>query len=119
MQNANRKRICWLVVGLSISLLFMVALRYSAASENALTPLSGYATIGYILATVIFTIFMVRAGRPLNRFGFGIRLNRHETLFDLLLSLVSAPIIHLVFSFFFGLKNDMPFIDIPSLWELL
>ncbi len=35
------------------------------------------------------------------------------------LSFLSAPAIHLTFSFLVGWKDYMPFIEIPSLWELL
>lgn len=83
MENSNKKQISWLVAGLSLCLLFMGALRYSAAHQNALTPLSGYATIGYVLTTVIFTIFLARAGLPLNRFGFGARLNSRHIMYAL------------------------------------
>jgi len=51
----------------------MGALRYSSSHQNILTPLSNYATFGYILITVIFTVILFRAGLPLNRFGFGKR----------------------------------------------
>jgi membrane protease YdiL (CAAX protease family) len=43
-------------------------------------PLAGYATPGYVLITVAFTILLVRAGLPLNRFGFGIRFGRRELM---------------------------------------
>ena len=72
-EHTMRKHIAWLVVGLSLGLLFMGALRRAAEHPNALTPLSGYATLGYVLITVVFTILLVRAGLPLNQFGFGVR----------------------------------------------
>jgi membrane protease YdiL (CAAX protease family) len=68
-----RKKVSWLVVGLSTGLLFMGTLRLAGVYPNALTPLAGLATPGYVLITVIFTILLVRAGLPLNRFGFGLR----------------------------------------------
>jgi membrane protease YdiL (CAAX protease family) len=75
-----KKNVVWLVVGLSLGLLFMGALRISAVHQNILTPLAGYATPGYVLITVIFTIWLVRAGLPLNRFGFGIRPHLRQIL---------------------------------------
>ena len=46
-------------------------------------------------------------------------MKRGETLNYLILSLLSAPAIHLVFSFFLGWKEYMPFIPMRSLNELL
>lgn len=73
--DKSTKKITLLVVGLSIGLLFMGALRHSAANENFLTPFSGLATPGYVLISVLFTIWLVRAGLPLNKYGFGTKLN--------------------------------------------
>jgi membrane protease YdiL (CAAX protease family) len=75
-----RKQVAWLVVGLSLGLLFMGALRLSSVSPSPLTPLSGYATPGYVLITVIFAILLVRAGLPLNRLGFGVRLGLRQII---------------------------------------
>ncbi len=73
MEHSKKRNVVWLVVGLSLGLLFMGVLRISAKFPNILTPLAGYATPGYVLITVIFTILLVRAGLPLKRFGFGVR----------------------------------------------
>jgi hypothetical protein len=70
-----RIRVAWLTVALGIGLLFMGALRYSAAHPNALTPIAGFATPGYILVTVLFTVLLMRAGVPFSRLGFGVRFN--------------------------------------------
>jgi len=48
-------------------------LRFTSVYESALTPLSGFATPGYVLLTVAFTVWLVRAGMPLARFGFEFR----------------------------------------------
>lgn len=80
MEHSARKHIAWLVFGLSFGLLFMGALRFSAVHPTILTPLSKYATIGYVLITVIFTVFLVRSGLPLNRFGFGLRFDLRQFL---------------------------------------
>ena len=66
--------------GLGVGMLFMGVLRLASVRPNMLTPLSGLATPGYVLITVIFTIMLVRAGLLLNRFGFGVRLNRRQIL---------------------------------------
>jgi len=68
-----RKQVAWLVAGLGLGLLAMGTLRAAATYPSALTPLSGLATPGYVLTTVIFTIALVRVGLPLNQFGFGLR----------------------------------------------
>ncbi len=93
----SRKHIGLLVIGLSVGLLFMGALRYSSSHPNILTPLAEYATFGYILIAVIFTIILFRAGLPLNRFGFGIR----PDLKQLFLAIIAIVILRL---FAFGIE---------------
>ena len=46
------------------------------------------------------------------------KMNKSEVTKYLSLTFLSAPIIHILFSFFFGWKNYMPFIKIPSIWEI-
>jgi len=46
------------------------------------------------------------------------KMNRRETPLYLALSFLSAPVIHVVFSFFIGWSDYMPFMDIPAFWEL-
>jgi len=36
----------------------------------------------------------------------------------LVMAFLSSPLIHVVFSFFLGWKEYMPFINIPAMWEL-
>lgn len=74
-KTTNRKQIAWLTAGLSAGLLFMGFLRWSSFNPNSFTALSGLATPGYILMTVLFTVVLVRRGLPLREigFGFGIR----------------------------------------------
>ena len=93
----SRKHIGLLVIGLSVGLLFMGALRYSSSHPNILTPLAEYATFGYILIAVIFTIILFRAGLPLNRFGFGIR----PDLKQLFLAIIAIVLLRL---FAFGIE---------------
>ena len=47
------------------------------------------------------------------------RMARNETLEYLAVAFLMAPAIHAVFSFFLGWKEYMPFLPVPSLWELL
>jgi membrane protease YdiL (CAAX protease family) len=75
-----RIRIAWLVVGLSLCLLAMGALRLAATHPCALTSLAGFATPGYIAVVVVFAFLLVRTGLPLNRVGFGVRLGRRHIL---------------------------------------
>jgi len=100
----SRKHIVLLVVGLSVGLLFMGALRYSSSHPNILTPLSKYPTLGYIIFSVIFTILLFRAGLPHNRFGFGTRPDFKQ----LLLAIIAIVLLRL---FAFGIE--------PILEELL
>ena len=83
MRCAGNKTITWLTAGLASGLLFMGALRFSAATPTVLTPLAGYATTGYIAVTVLFAILFTNAGLPHNRFGFGSRLNLRHVLLAL------------------------------------
>ncbi len=46
-------------------------------------------------------------------------MNRSEVLPYLCLAFLISPVIHIAFSFFVGWKEYMPFIPIPSIWELL
>jgi hypothetical protein len=46
------------------------------------------------------------------------KMSRREVPEYLVLSFLSAPFIHLLFSFFAGWKDYMPFVEVPSLWEL-
>jgi hypothetical protein len=45
--------------------------------------------------------------------------NRDELWRYLVLAFLSSPVIHIIFSFFFGWHEYLPFIYIPSLWSLL
>jgi len=80
MELSNRNQICWLIIGLGCGFLLMGALRISSVYPNILTPLAGYATLGYLLITVVFTVFLVRAELPINRFGFGVRPDLRQLL---------------------------------------
>jgi hypothetical protein len=47
------------------------------------------------------------------------RMRGHEVARYLPLALLVAPTIHILFSFILGWKEYMPFIRVPSLWELM
>ena len=47
------------------------------------------------------------------------KMSRREVPEYLVLSFLSAPLIHLLFLFFVGWKDYMPFLEVPSLWELI
>jgi hypothetical protein len=47
------------------------------------------------------------------------RMSRREVPLYLVLSYLSAPAIHVLFSFLLGWKEYMPFIPVPWLWELV
>ncbi len=94
MRHPAKKRICWLVLGLSLGLLFMGLLRASASYPNGLAPLAKYATPGYVLVTALFTVLLARAGLPLGRFGFGVGPVRRQILLS-----TAAIVILRIFAF--------------------
>lgn len=47
------------------------------------------------------------------------RMTKQEFLWYIVLAFLSAPSIHIVFSFFFGWRDYMPFLYVPSLWQLV
>ncbi len=48
-----------------------------------------------------------------------LKMNRSKTIRYLILSFLSAPFIHFLFSFFLGWKEYMPFWEIPSITSLI
>jgi hypothetical protein len=84
-----RRRIALLVVGLSLSLLAMGALRVATMHPGALAPLAGFVTPAYIVVVVAFTVALLRSGLPLHQVGFGVPLGwRH-----ILLAIVGVAIL--------------------------
>ena len=71
MDSLMKNRVAFLVTGMGLGLLLMGALRFSATHQCLLTPLANFATAGYVLVTILFTVGLVRAGLPLGRLGFG------------------------------------------------
>jgi len=94
MDHLTKKKVFGLVVGLSFGLMFMGTLRISAEYPNILTPLAGYATPGYVVITLIFTILFVHIGVPFYRFGFA----RRPDLRQIMLALAAIAILR-VFTF--------------------
>lgn len=45
-------------------------------------------------------------------------MTKRETLLYIMLAFLSAPAVHIMFSFFFGWRDYMPFLHIPSLQDL-
>ena len=114
----SKKKIAWLVIGLSIGLLFMGVLRKSALHTNMFTPISGLATPGYVLISVLFTIWLVRAGLPLNKYGFGAKLKLNHIILAIfaiivlrVFSYTLTPIIEELFS---GQRNLERFSDVEG-----
>lgn len=102
MEKSKRK-ITWLTLCLSIGLLFMGLLRYSSTNTNFLTPFSRYATIGYVAISVILTIYLVRTGLPLNKYGFGDKLNFQHIKY----ALVALVVLRLISYFINPLIEEM------------
>ncbi|HLA58848.1 MAG TPA: hypothetical protein VK622_08810 [Puia sp.] len=48
-----------------------------------------------------------------------LKMNQKQTIFYLVLSFLSAPCIHILFSLLLGWKEYLPFWNIPSLKELI
>ena len=90
-----------LVLGLFVVCAGMVFAKYGA--------MSGLPWWVYYTIPMLLTVFLP---------PFVLRMRTREFVAYLLLSFLSAPAIHAAFSFFFGWKTYMPFIDIPSFWEL-
>ncbi|MDC8003672.1 hypothetical protein POV27_06395 [Aureisphaera galaxeae] len=47
-----------------------------------------------------------------------LKMRTRQTVFYLVLSFLSAPLIHVLFSFFLGWQEYMPFLDIPYIGDL-
>ena len=69
----------------------------------------GFPWWAYYSIPVLLTVFVPT---------FYFKMNKTETIRYLFLAFISAPLIHVVFSFFLGWKNYMPFIKVPSVWEI-
>ncbi|MGH9947344.1 MAG: hypothetical protein ACRD6X_09105 [Pyrinomonadaceae bacterium] len=90
---------------------------------------------------LILGLFVVVAGMMFGKYGFHLglpwwiyysvpmlitvffppvyfKMSKTEFPVYLVLSFLSAPFIHVLFSGFLGWKDYMPFIPVPSLWEL-
>ena len=113
-----KKKVVWLVVGLGLGLLSMGALRQAALNSSTFAPLSGYVTPGYVLITVVFTILLVRAGLPLNRFGFGTPPDLRQIMLVIaaivILRVFAVALNPLIEEFFGGERNLERFSDVEG-----
>jgi membrane protease YdiL (CAAX protease family) len=113
-----RRKVVWLVVGLGLGLLFMGTLRLASVHPSMLTPLAGYATPGYVLTTVVFTILLVRAGLPLNQFGFGVRPDIRQIMLAIaaiaILRVFAVALNPLIEEFLGGARNLERFSDVEG-----
>lgn len=83
-----------------------------------------------VVAGMLFARFGAMAGLPWHVYygapalvtlllpPLAFRMRRDEWLWYLGLAFLASPAIHLVFSFFFGWHEYLPFWHIPSLWSL-
>lgn len=62
----------------------------------------------YYSAPMLLTVFLPPAV---------FSMTRREALFYVVLAFLSAPVIHVVFSFFFGWREYMPFLHVPSMTQ--
>ena len=63
---------------------------------------------------IYYTVpMLVTVSLPPTAFSMTIR----ETTWYIVLAFLSAPVIHVVFSFFLGWREYMPFLHVPSLWD--
>ena len=127
MEHSMRKQVIRLVVGLSFGLLSMGAFRLAAVHSGTFAQLSGFVTPGYVLITVVFTILLVRAGLPHNKFGFGVRLDLRQIILAIativILRAFDVALNPLIEEFLGGARNLERFSNVegsvPSLVTLL
>jgi hypothetical protein len=78
-----------------------------------------FARMGITVGLPVWVYYGVPAGLtwvlPLVVF----RMRGHEVVRYLPLALLVAPTIHVLFSFILGWKEYIPFMHVPSLWELI
>lgn len=109
--------------------LLKLVLRNRAASPS-LTRVSTAAVV-VVIGGMVFAKFGANFGLPwwiyygvpvlVTLFLPPIAFEMHgkEATHYVLLAFLVSPLIHAVFSFFFGWKEYMPFIPVPSVWDLL
>lgn len=64
----------------------------------------------YYVLPLLLTVFLP----PLS-----LKLKSDQTLKYLAFSILAVPLIHLFFSFFFGWGEFLPFLKVPSLWNII
>lgn len=91
---------------LAIGLIVIVGgMTFAKVGQNSGWSWWIYYTIPMLLTVFLPPIYFKMQGR--------------EIIEYLVLSFLSAPVIHVLFSFIVGWNNYMPFIPIPSLWEII
>ena len=113
-----------------LALIFIVRFSLSSRKPN---PINNVKIIGILLILVVFCMLLGKYGAT---WGFPwwiyypipmliiiffpmiyFKMKNKETVKYLVITFVSGPLIHIIFSLL-GWKNYMPFIKIPSIWEL-
>lgn len=103
-----RKRIpppSWVVVTIVSAIVVVGGMLFAKLTQNAGWPWWIYYTVPAAVTLLL---------PPL-----AFRMSSAELWKYLFLAFLSAPVIHVFFSFFFGWHDYMPFLHVPSLSELL
>ena len=98
------QRPSWRLVLLTAAVVVAGGMLFAKVGQNSGLPWWIYYTVPMLITV---------AGPPLV-----FRMSRREALAYLVLAFLSSPLIHVLFSFFVGWKDYMPFIEVPAIWEL-
>jgi len=102
----RRERVGLLPHVLAIGVLVIVGgMAFAKLGQNGGWPWWVYYTVPMLLTVLLPPVYF--------------KMSRREVPEYLVLSFLSAPVIHLLFSLFVGWKDYMPFLAVPSLWELI
>ena len=102
--RARSQRPPWMRVIATAFIVVAGGMLFAKVGQNSGLPWWIYYTVPMLVTVIV----------PLVIF----RMNQREALAYLALAFLSSPVIHVVFSFFLGWKDYMPFIKIPAMWEL-
>jgi peptidoglycan/LPS O-acetylase OafA/YrhL len=102
----RRERVGLMLHVLAIGVLVIVGgMVFAKLGQNSGWPWWVYYTVPMLLTVLLPPVYF--------------QMNRREVPEYLVLSFLSAPVIHVLFSFLVGWKDYMPFVVIPSLWDLM
>lgn len=104
LRNRDRSHLRDRIVGIGL-IVIVGGMVFAKVGQNMGWPWWIYYTVPMLLTVLLPPFYF--------------RMSRREVPEYLFLSFLSAPVVHLFFSFFVGWKDYMPFMEIPSLWELL